>query len=559
MNLFLRQMLSARILLIGMVFILLANPKINAQTCVWARGAGGSNNDVGQAVTTDANGNVYVTGFFESATITFGATTLTNDSSGTRDMYVVKYDTAGNVVWAVRAGGTGDEYANSIAVDAIGNVYVAGSYNSSSLVFGSTVLTNAGGFDIFLVKYDLTGNVVWAKGAGSSSDDDGRYVGVDVIGNVYITGGFSSATLTFGTFTLTNFLSGSSDIYLAKFDASGIIIWARSAGGNGYDDAWCLAIANTGNIYVTGYFYSNTLVFGATTLTKAGEDDMYLVNYDTSGNVVWAKSVGDTAFEFATSVAVDATGKVLVTGGFDSPVLHFGGTTLISMGGTDVFTAMFAADGSILWAKSAGGASTDRGYSVTTDLGGNSYVAGFFNSATLSVVTTTLTNSGVLGDAFLIKYDNAGNLVSAKGIGGIGDDEANSVTTDNFNHVYITGYYKSPTVNFGSESLTNVSTNADVFLAKYIETPVRVEEVGTKSGNLLVYPNPSNGHINIAFLKKGFSGVVVYDSYGRMVYTNYEITGDTIEINLTHKGNGVYYLKTFGGGEAESVVIVVSE
>jgi hypothetical protein len=185
----------------------------------WAHSEGGIYSEFSEGVAADAAGNVLVTGFFESPSITFGITVLTNAGSGVSpDLFVVKYDGAGNVLWANSAGGTGDDAGRSIATDATGNVLVTGFFISPSITFGTTPLTTTGGFDIFIVKYAPAGNVLWANSAGGTEDDRGRGVATDAGGNVLVTGEFYSPSITFGTTVLTNAIAGDYDMFIAKLD-----------------------------------------------------------------------------------------------------------------------------------------------------------------------------------------------------------------------------------------------------------------------------------------------------------------------------------------------------
>ena len=97
-------------------------------------------------------------------------------------MYIVKYDAMGNVMWAKSAGGTGSDLVRGISNDEIGNIYVTGGFDSDSITFGTTTLINEGGYDMYMVKYDTSGNVIWAKGAGSMSSDYGNNITTDVAG-----------------------------------------------------------------------------------------------------------------------------------------------------------------------------------------------------------------------------------------------------------------------------------------------------------------------------------------------------------------------------------------
>ncbi len=372
-------------------------------------------------------------------------------------------------LWAKSAGGTSSDYASSIAVDALGNTYVAGYFGSPTLIFDSTTLTNAGSGDIFIAKYAPNGNVLWAKSAGGTSTDYASSVAVDASGNTYVTGAFYRPSFIFVHSTLSN--AGNYDIFLAKYDANGNVLWAKSAGGTGSDEAYSVAVDASGNTYVAGYFKSSTITFGSDTLTNAGPAgyaDIFLAKYAPNGNVLWAKSAGGTNNDWANSVAVDASGNTYLAGDFGSSTITFDTITLTNAG---LFLAKYDANGNVLWAKRAGGTTGDDwAYSVAVDASGNTYVAGAFWSSTLSFGSDTLTNvSPGYGDIFLAKYAPNGNVLWAKSAGGTDEDEATSVAVDASGNVYVAGWFWSATITFGSTTLTNAGPTyyGDIFLAKY--------------------------------------------------------------------------------------------
>ena len=157
-----------------------------------------------------------ITGRFESDSITFGTTTLSNVAY--QDIFIVKYDALGNVLWAKSTGGTFDVYGVSISTDVSGNILVTGAFRSDSIAFGTTILTNTsvGTADIFIVKYDAFGNVLWAISEGGTNHDVGSGISTDISGNVMVTGFFDSPSITFGPTILTN--AGVHDIFVAKLD-----------------------------------------------------------------------------------------------------------------------------------------------------------------------------------------------------------------------------------------------------------------------------------------------------------------------------------------------------
>jgi Secretion system C-terminal sorting domain/Beta-propeller repeat len=254
-------------------------------------------NASGRSNATDGSGNVYMTGGFSSASITFGTITLTNAASGYMDMFIVKYDANGNVLWAKSAGGSNTDGPGSIATDGSGNVYVIGTFRSSSITFGTITLTFAGGMgDMFIVKYDSSGTVLWATSAGGSDYDNPHGIATDGGGNVYVTGGFLSPSITFGTTTLTNATSGYEDMFIVKYTASGNVLWAKRAGGSSNDMGYSIATDGSGNVFVTGSFLSSSITFGTITLSNTngntGDGDMFIAKYDPDSNVPWAKCAG---------------------------------------------------------------------------------------------------------------------------------------------------------------------------------------------------------------------------------------------------------------------------
>jgi len=214
---------------------------------LWAKQAGGTSDDYGYGIAVDANGNSYVTGYFYGSAI-FGTTTLT--SSGDKDIFVAKLDSNGNWLWVKQAGGTIYDYGYEIAVDANGNSYVTG-YFYGIATFGATTLTSSGYYDIFVAKMDSNGNWLWAKQAGGIGEDIGLNIAIDANGNSYVTGYFMISAI-FGTTTLTS--SGYYDIFVAKMDSSGNWLWAKQAGGTSNDIGIGIDVDDNGNSYITGGF-----------------------------------------------------------------------------------------------------------------------------------------------------------------------------------------------------------------------------------------------------------------------------------------------------------------
>ncbi len=405
----------------------------------WAvKGSGGYNvADVGNGVAVDVSGNIYVTGSFQG-TATFGSITLMN--SGGTDIFIAKLNPQGQYLWAVKAGGSGADVGNDIAVDASGNSYVTGTF-SGTATFGSATLTSSGNFTTKLnsqgqflwtikeggksITMDTLGNsyvlgnsgnskinsqgqTIWsgtAGGASSSIPGNGigiRYSPNPAADNLYIVGQFSG-TKDFVSNTLTS-SGGSSDIFILKSSTASGSVWAVKAGGSGQDIGKDIAVEPWGDIYITGQF-EGTTTFGSTTLTSSGGiADVFIAKLNPQGQFLWVEKAGGSGYDVGNSIVVDASGNSYVTGSFEGTAT-FGTTTLTSSGSTDIFIAKLNSQGQFVWAKKVGGNSayyTENGNGIAVDASGNSYVTGqFLNTATFG--STTLTSSGGNTDVFITK------------------------------------------------------------------------------------------------------------------------------------------------------------
>ncbi len=538
----------------------------------WAKRAGGTSSDGGYSTTTDASGNVFVVGGFNSSTIAFGSATLTN--IGGSDMYIAKYDNSGNILWAKSGGGSTNDWANSVATDTSGNIYVAGYFASPTITFDTTTLTNAGSGNIFIVKYDPSGIVLWAKSAGGTNySDEAVSVTTDANSNSYVTGYFNSPSITFGTTTLTN--TGNTDMFIVKYNFSGNAIWAKKAGSIGSDGAHSVTADNLGNIYVVGGFTSPSIVFATATLTNVVttgvSPDIFLVKYDTSGNELWAKRAGGNDFDNGQSVSSDDSGNVYVVGGFNSYSIIFGTTTLTNISSYDMFIAKYDNGGNALWAKSAGGTgglnTYEGAYSVVVNASGV-YVTGGFLSGTLNFTSATVTNvSPGTNDIFLVKYNSSGNTLWAKRAGGTGNDDGSSVTSDPSGYIYVAGFFDSGNVIFGSSTLTNAfpsAGNYDMFIAKLDKSTTSGIETFSNQNNFILYPNPTNGNFTIQSPER-FSILEITNFLGEKVYETISMKGannNTLQsgkqiIDLSTQPDGIYFLQleTIQGNISKKIII----
>jgi uncharacterized delta-60 repeat protein len=352
---------------------------------------GGSNYDYANGIAVDGAGNIYITG----RTSSFGA--------GQDDAFITKYDSTGTSLLNITWGGSYSDSGNDIVVDGAGNIYITG-YTSS---FG------AGYYDAFIAKYDSAGtsllNITW----GGSNGDFANDIVVDGAGNIYITG----STYSFG--------AGQYEAFIAKYDSAGTSLLNITRDGSDGDSGHDIALDGAGNIYVTGSTYS----FGT------GDSDAFIAKYDSAGtsllNITWGGSNYDAAY----GIAVDGAGNIYITGK----------TSSFGAGDSDAFIAKYDSAGTSLLNITWGGSNGDSGNGIAVDGSGNIYITGGFNRFVEGSE-----------DAFIAKYDSAGTSLLNITWAGSNDDSGSGIAVDGSGNIYITGY----TYRFGEG-------DSNAFIAKY--------------------------------------------------------------------------------------------
>ena len=446
-----------------------------------ANSFGGTSNDAGNANAVDAEGNVYVTGYF-SGTADFdpGDGVFNLKSEGKTDIFVSKLDNAGSFVWAKKIGGIDADWGNAIAVDAEGNVYTAGHFfDKADFDPGVAAfnLTSAGEYDCFVSKLDSAGNFVWAKRIGGINGDNGYAIALDGTSNLY-TSGFFVGSVDFDpgadVFSLTS--AGAADIFVSKLDSAGNFIWAKSMGGTGNDAANAVSLDDAGNVYTTGFFLS-TADFdpgaGVSNLTSAGFQDIFVSKLDNAGNFVWAQRIGGKSSDSANDMAIDAVGNLYMTGYFDETVDFDPGAAvfnLTSAAASDIFVSKLDSAGNFAWARRMGGAGSDSGISITVDLAGGVYSTGnFWNTVDFDTGASVFrVKCAGEFDIYVSKLDSEGNYVWAKTNGGSAGDSGNGIKIDSAGQVHTTGYFHA-TVDFdpGNEVFNLTSAGfEDIFVSK---------------------------------------------------------------------------------------------
>jgi hypothetical protein len=321
-------------------------------------------------VAVDSSDNIYITGT-SLGTNVFGASVT---SGNTENIFVVKLNSSGVVQWVYTAGAQGRDRGRKIALDSSGNVYVVG-YYQQTVDFGGGDVTSNQSFDAFLLKLNSSGTFQWVKSFGGSSGNDlGRDVAIDSSDNIYMLGAFRT-TVDFGGGNVTS--NGNADVFLVKFNSSGVFQWVYTAGGTGDDGVRALALDSGDNPYITGNFAS-TVNFGGGNTTAANSNDLFILKLNSSGAYqnIYVSNIDTT--NKAKGLFIDSSGNIYATGTFQNTV-NFGGGN-ITTSDKDIYLLKLNSSFAFQWVKrfavDNGAAGQALGLAVTVDEDGNVYSVG---------------------------------------------------------------------------------------------------------------------------------------------------------------------------------------
>jgi hypothetical protein len=449
---------------------------------IWSKRFGDAGNQYGFSTAVDGAGNVFLTGEFDGS-VDFGGGPLT--SAGGSDIFLAKFDAAGNHIWSKRFGDADSQYGYSVAVDGAGNVFLSGAF-FGSVDFGGGPLTSAGDSDIFLAKFDSAGNHLWSKRFGDADSQANLIVAVDGAGDVLLTGGFSGS-VDFGGGPLTSV--GQQDVFLAKLDSAGNHLWSKRFGDADPQYGYSVAVDGAGNVLLTGGF-AGSVDFGGGSLTSVGQEDVFLAKFDSVGNHLWSKRFGDAGTNsMGLTVAVDGAGNVLLTGHFAGSV-DFGGGPLTNATSWSMYLAKFDSAGNHLWSKGFGDSDYQAFQIVAVDGAGDVLLTGGF-SGSVDFGGGPLTSAGGPYDVFLAKFDSAGNHLWSRRFGDADNQVSERMAVDGTGDVLLTGDFIG-SLDFGGGSLTSAG-GSDIFLAKFNGSGFATTPTPTRTPT----PPPSVGGISI--------------------------------------------------------------
>lgn len=386
-----------------------ASPSTASAFATRVRHLAGTGEDWVQGMRVDSSGNLYVAGEF-TGSITIDGQTRT--SAGGYDIYLAKFSASDSLIWLKSFGGSGDDQGLSLELDSTGNVLLAG-YFEDSISFGGKTLRSSGERDAFLAKFNSAGVHQWSEAHGGSQDDWALYLAVGASNEIYLAGGFESARANFGNKRIDRV--GDFDGFVVRFASDGKVTWAKGLNsGDANDETEALAVVadGSGGIFIAGYAEGALNVTKPGDARGPPKPfQSYVAKISAAdGALVWQKAYPCTTWCAPTSLARDASGNLFLAGIFEGSIT-LGNTVLSSDGRSDLFLARVAAsDGMPAWTKSFGGPENDWGISVRAASNNAIYVATTI-AGEMNFGGATLTPPAGQSAIGLARYNAAGTHV----------------------------------------------------------------------------------------------------------------------------------------------------
>jgi len=361
----------------------------------WVQKIGGRANDYGQAIAIDPMANVYSAGTF-SDTIVYNGNTLASSSASDEDVLVAKYNSAGIPQWTQQFNGNGD--ADVVALLYNDEELVIGGNFNDTLLIGENTLAAANNTDIFMARLNTAGEIISATHI--ASENTVQLTGMQALndGTLAITGYFD-ATLQLGANTLT--AVGELDIFVARLQTDGTVLWAKSFGNVNNEGSSQISSDAANNLYLSGYF-TNPLVLNGDTLTPSGLTDALLMKLDENGELMWWQQMGGSDVDIATAVHATPDGTSYVIGNYTAN-FSVNGVDYDTQANDNVFVLQYDADGNLKWYIFSKGIDYDAATALAYHADGYCYVTGSFRDD-LFFDTNFIESTGST-DLFVLKLD----------------------------------------------------------------------------------------------------------------------------------------------------------
>jgi len=420
--------LAGLIIISGLLPVYVAGQNKNWE---WIKPIYSKSANAGYSIVADDAGNTFVAGSFSDTLYVAGKQLI---SKGVTDIFIAAFSPKGEVKWLKQAGGTDADEAYGIRLDNQGNVYATG-YFSGIVDFSGYIIRSPGNRNFFVAKYKGNGDFVWIRSGQVENEDFTNFICTDNSGNVFVSGVFHG-TIYMGTKAYKS--RDHKDLFFAKFNTDGDLQWMKTGGGDEKDRISAIHTDDDGSLYITGSF-EKVLVFDKMLVESSGKRDIFLAKFTPEGHVDWLRKGGSaTGDDYSTAIEVDQTENIYITGYF-SGLAYFDGKQLKSAGSDDIFLVKYDSMGNVIWSRQAGGQGNEHARSLIMDTFGDVYLAGEFDHS-FSFAKKNVVRSGDW-DVFVLRYSQDGEMMGSSQVDGTGFKRANSLAIDKTGNVYLLGYF----------------------------------------------------------------------------------------------------------------------
>ncbi|MBP7496618.1 MAG: T9SS type A sorting domain-containing protein [Bacteroidales bacterium] len=469
---------------------------------------------------SDKDGNIYACGRF-SDSIKFDSIEL-KSKTDSRSMYIVKFSPEGKALWAKTTDiDSGPTIAKTLTVDYEGNIYVIGVFGTPGCIFEKhnlKIIDPLVGQDIFIIKYNPDGEIIWIRSAGGECGSVEPWAAVvDSKGDVYIAGCLQAQYILLDTIKIYKISKACRDInfdlFIAKFSADGKALWGKVAGNGKIAFNWAhgIAIDKQDNVFLTRYFDADYISFDTITLKKTKTEQLYIAKFNSKGKTLWAKTENTNSSAFF--VTTDTKDNCYIIGHIRSDSLIFGKDTLYGKTNFNACVLKYDSDGNQIWGRAANKYSAISVYSVTTDSLDNVYAGGWFVQQPFAYDTVTVPcDKGI----YITKYDSSGKFNWVKCIEA--DGKLRALHYDKFGNIYVAGYFVD-TARFDTLTIPQIGTSQ--FIAKLAPSLfTTIKSVPEPKTDLFLYPNPCTDEltINVSHFGNVKHLITVYDIHGKAIF-----------------------------------------
>lgn len=548
----------------------------SGQSIDWLIKAGGLKSDKGSTIVLDAQGNTYITGYYNEQA-DFGSFNTGFSFASSKEVFVAKIDPQGNFLWVTNALNYFDDRGLGLCLDPQGNVYVTGTCWGGLEWDGLDVYNSTGYTDqIFVTKFTNDGQIVWMKNAGVDSgstitawwdpnqtiycDDHAFDIISDSQGDLFLTGYLSSvdSNPTVASFDNIDIPMTYGDTlgFLAKLSNDGTWQWVKTFEGVYLYRDNGIGLDDEDNVYIAGGFKGTRTFETDVLVSNQASLDIFVVKYDNDGNYQFVNQVGDTLDDRADGITYGNDNHMYVTGEFRGEVF-FGTDDLNNYGGPedkDIFVSKMSKEGNWIWATKAGSKKGgDRGIGICANKQGNVFVSGQYRAdAKFGAITM---NSDYALDStqfFVSMIDTSGVWRWVIDGGGQYTDRVNSVVVDDSCNLYFVGYFKE-SMTSGDFSLVANGGN-DIIIGKIVDAcngltdpDSEPEIIGEFIPSNVFSPNNDGVNDELSFTNdptiKG--NVRILNRWGNVVYTSEDLTDNWNGKSNTNTdvSEGTYFYK----------------